>query len=92
MSSVYKVLWSKYQEHNLFAQFHKVECIYTSLLAAFTEYIINNDSAELISTLYVLELFTVSFVDTCIKDKLFQTLLYSDVSKRQYGSKTNTDK
>ena len=92
MSSVYKALWLKYQEHNLFTQSHKVECVYTSLVESFTEYIINNDADELASTLYVLELLSVSFVDICRKDKLFQDLLYTEVSKRQYGTKTNTDK
>jgi hypothetical protein len=92
MSSVYKVLWSKYQEHNLFAQFHKVESVYTSLLATFTDYIINNDTASVISALYALELLSVSFIDTCSHDKLFQHLLYTPVSKRHYGSKANTDK
>jgi len=92
MSSVYKVLWSKYQEHNLIAQLHKVDSVYTSLVESFTEYIINNDVEELISTLYVLELLSVSFVDICRKDKIFQDLLYTEVSKRQYGTKTNTDK
>jgi hypothetical protein len=69
-----------------------VECVYTSLVESFTEYIINNDVDELASTLYVLELLSVSFVDICRKDKKIQDLLYTEVSKRQYGSKTNTDK